>query len=193
MIYSPRTELALTTMLEAHGLATRKAGSGFQASHVTSVAMIVHDFGFDEDTIVAALLHDTLEDTDLEPEIIRERFGDLVLATVRDVSEPASCVPWRERKLAYLAQIDQTPRDGARAIASADKIHNLSNMATGLDTRGHAFIRHFTAALEDMRWYHRAVLEILHERWQHPILDEQRRRLDDFEQAADRAAPDPRS
>ena len=193
MIYTPRTELALTTMLEAHGLATRKAGSGFQASHVTSVAMIVHDFAFDEDTIVAAPLHDTLEDTALEPEIIRERFGDLVLATVRDVSEPARSASWRERKLAYLSQIAETPRDGARAVASADKIHNLSNMTAGLETRGAAFIRPFTAALEDMRWYHGAVLEILDERWRHPILDEQRRRLDAFEHAADRVATDPPS
>ena len=190
MIYSPRTELAVTTMLEAHGLAIRKAGSGFEASHAMSVAMIVHDFRFDEDTVVAALLHDTLEDTDLDPEIMRKRFGELVLAIVRDVSEPPKSAPWRERKLIYLSQIRETPRDGARAVASADKIHNLSTMTAGLDTRGTAFVRSFTAPLEDMRWYQRTVLEILAERWQHPILDEQRRRLEAFERAADHVATD---
>ena len=58
-MYSPRVEEAVTTMLEAHGVARRKAGQSFQATHALSVAMIVTDCGFDEDTVVAALLHTT--------------------------------------------------------------------------------------------------------------------------------------
>ncbi len=54
-MFSPRVELAITTMLEAHGLGRRKAGSGFEATHVLSVAIIVGDFGFAEDAVVAAV------------------------------------------------------------------------------------------------------------------------------------------
>ena len=46
-LYSNRVELAITTMLEAHGLHRRKAGRGFEASHVTAVALIAFDHGFD--------------------------------------------------------------------------------------------------------------------------------------------------
>ena len=98
MTWSPRIELAITTAIEAHGLRRRKAKRGFQTAHVLSVALITADFGFDEDTVVAALLHDTLEDTELDPGIILSRFGAPVLQMVRDVSEPPKPTPWRERK-----------------------------------------------------------------------------------------------
>ena len=174
-------------MLEAHGLNRRKAGRTFEASHATSVALIVADFGFDEDTIVAALLHDTLEDTDLDPDLISTRFGDLVLAIVRDVSEPPKPQPWRSRKLTYIEQLRDTPRAGARAVASADKIHNLSNMTQGLREQGEAFVLPFTAPLEDMLWYQTLVLETLHNAWSHEILDEHGRHLDAFLEATRRA------
>ena len=173
-------ELAITTMLEAHGLARRKAGRGFEASHAVSVALIVHDFGFDEDTVIAALLHDTLEDTHLDPDVIRSRFGKLVLSVVQDVSEPAKRIPWRERKSLYIGQLRESPRAGARAVASADKIHNLSKMTKGLQDQGDTFMRPFTALIDDMVWYQRAVHETLRSTWQHKILDEHERCLDSF-------------
>jgi (p)ppGpp synthase/HD superfamily hydrolase len=171
-MYSPRIDLALTTMLESHGLHQRKIGRDFEATHVTSVAMIVADYGFDEDTVIAALLHDALEDTDLDPKVIRLRFGDLVLATVQDVSEPKKPRSWRDRKEAYLKQLQSTPRESALAVASADKIHNLSNMTQGLVKQGRAFVKPFTASLEEMVWYQETVLATLRETWSHVILKE---------------------
>lgn len=189
-LYSPRLELALATALEAHGLQRRKAGRGFEVTHVASVALITADFGCDEDTVVAALLHDTLEDTPLDPEIIRSRFGDLVLGMVRDVSEPPKPRPWRMRKEAYIEQLRRTPRMGSLAIASADKIHNLTQMAEGLQARGLAFAGAFTAGLEAMQWYHHAVFDMAAARWDHAILGEHRRRLDAFVAAARDLAPE---
>lgn len=182
-MYSPRVELALTTVLEAHGLRPRKAGRGFEVTHVTSVALITADYGLDEDTIIAALLHDTLEDTALDPQVIRERFGELVLGMVQDVSEPPKPMRWRARKEAYIEQIRRTPRMGSLAVASADKIHNLTKMATGLRARGLEFAGAFNARLDAMRWYHHAVLDVAAARWDHAILDEHRRRLDTFDAA----------
>ena len=94
--------MAITTMLEAHGLGRRKAGRGFEATHVLSVAMIVEDFGFAEDAVVAAILHDALEDTTLERDVIRQQFGERVLAIVSDVTEPPKRIPWRARKETYI-------------------------------------------------------------------------------------------
>lgn len=188
-MYSDRVELAVTTMLEAHGLARRKAGRGFEASHAVSVALIVHDFGFDDDTVIAALLHDTLEDTDLDPDVIRSRFGDLVLAVVQDVSEPAKRMPWRERKLLYIGQLRESPREGTRAVASADKIHNLSKMTAGLRDQGSTFVRPFNAPLDHMVWYQQTVHETLRAKWRHAILDEHERRLDAFLAAAREVPP----
>ena len=179
-MYSPRVELALTVMLEAHGLDQRIASRGFEATHVTSVALIVADYGFDEDAIIAALLHDTLEDTELEPEAIRSEFGELVLAMVQDVSEPPKPRPWRERKETYIEQLRVTPRAGARAVASADKIHNLLNMTAGLRAQGNTFVRPFSAPLEQMVWYQKTVLTTLRDAWSHEILDEHARQTAAF-------------
>lgn len=183
-MYSARVEDAVTTMIEAHGLRRRKAGRGFEASHALSVAWIAADFGFDEDTVVAALLHDTLEDTDLAPHVIEERFGAAVLRMVQDVSEPPRPMRWRVRKLAYLRQLRETPRFGALAIASADKIHNLSKMTDGIEARGAAFLDAFHAGPDEMRWYQNAVYDLAAARWRHAILEEHRRRLDAFLDAA---------
>ena len=171
-------------MLEAHGLNQRKAGRGFEASHAFSVATIVADHGFAEDTVIAALLHDTLEDTDLDPTVIEQRFGVLVLDMVRDVSEPPMPRRWHDRKLSYIEQLRTSVRHGSHAVASADKIHNLSKMTEGLQAHGQTYIRPFTAPLEDMIWYHQAVVDTLRARWDHPILIEQAHRLDSFIEAA---------
>ena len=183
-MYSPRIESAVTTMLEAHGLGRRKAGRGFEATHVLAVALIAQDFGFDEDTVIAAILHDTLEDTPLAPDVIRRRFGDHVLAIVQDVTEPPRVRPWRVRKEAYIERLRASPRDAARAVASADKIHNLSSLAAGVETRGPAFVDAFTTGIDEMVWYQQTVYGMLADTWSHPILDEHRRRLDRFLAAA---------
>ena len=183
-MFSARVEWAITTMLEAHGLGRRKAGSGFEATHVLAVALIVGDFGFGEDAVVAALLHDTLEDTMLERDVIRHRFGERVLAIVSDVTEPPKSVPWRTRKETYIERLRHSTHDDTRAVASADKIHNLSNMVSGFETQGRAFADVFTTGIDGMIWYHQRVHQMLADTWAHPILDEHRRRLDLFLVAA---------
>ena len=182
-MYTPRVELALATALEAHGLRRRKAGRGYEVTHVTSVALITADYGFDEDTVIAALLHDSLEDTALPPQDIRARFGDHVLGMVQDVSEPPKPLRWRARKEAYIDQLRRTPRMGSLAIASADKIHNLTKMVDGLRAHGLDFARAFSAGLDAMQWYHHAVCDMAGGRWNHAILGEHRRRLDTFDAA----------
>ena len=183
-MYSARIERAVTTMLEAHGLRRRKAGRGFEASHALAVAFIAADFGFDEDTVIAALLHDTLEDTDLDPRVIAERFGEPVLRMVEDVSEPPRPARWKMRKLAYIEQLRTTPRTGSLAVASADKIHNLTTMAAGIEKHGRAFLDAFTAEPREMLWYQNAVYDLAAGRWSHTILKEHGRRLAVFARAA---------
>jgi (p)ppGpp synthase/HD superfamily hydrolase len=183
-MFSPHVELAITTMLEAHGLGRRKAGRGFEATHVLSVAMIVGDFGFSEHAIVAAILHDTLEDTSLDRDVIRRQFGERVLEIVIDVTEPPKSVPWRTRKETYIEHLRHSQLDEARAVASADKIHNLSNMIVGLEQQGAVFADAFTADIDEMVWYHQQVHDMLVDTWAHPMLDEHGRRLERFLDAA---------
>lgn len=51
------------------------------------MALILIEMDCDTDTVIAALLHDTLEDTDLSPQVIKREFGADVLLIVEGVSK----------------------------------------------------------------------------------------------------------
>lgn len=80
----------------------------------------------DPSTLVAAVLHDTLEDTDTSPEEIRQRFGQEVLNLVLEVSDDKH-LPKAERKRLQIVHAPSiSPR--AKNIKLADKICNIRDL-----------------------------------------------------------------
>jgi guanosine-3',5'-bis(diphosphate) 3'-pyrophosphohydrolase len=77
-------------------------------------------------TLVAALLHDTVEDTGTRPEEIRERFGEEVLALVMEVTDDKS-LPKPERKRLQIVNAPHKSR-AARQIKLADKANNVRDL-----------------------------------------------------------------
>jgi guanosine-3',5'-bis(diphosphate) 3'-pyrophosphohydrolase len=79
------------------------------------------------DVIAAALLHDTVEDTDTTEAELRERFGDRVAAMVMEVTDDKALDKATRKRL----QIDHAPKlsRGAKLVKLADKICNLRDMA----------------------------------------------------------------
>lgn len=98
-------------------------------NHPIEVANILWTIGeiYDEAAIIAAILHDTLEDTDTTPEEIRAQFGDEVLGLVLEVSDDKN-LPKQERKQ---NQIIHSPclSQRAKQIKLADKICNVHDIA----------------------------------------------------------------
>ncbi len=76
--------------------------------------------------IVAALLHDTLEDTETIPEELAEAFGQTVLGLVRELTDDKR-LPKEERKR---LQVEHAPgkSPGAKLIKLADKICNVRDV-----------------------------------------------------------------
>ncbi len=70
----------------AHRDQKRRSGEPY-ITHPLAVATILADLRMDEDTIVAALLHDVLEDTPVTEDQIRELFGEEVLGLVQGVTK----------------------------------------------------------------------------------------------------------
>ena len=70
----------------AHAGQKRKDGSPY-VTHCVAAADIAADMGLDEDSIVAALLHDVIEDTSLTHEDIARQFGSSVADIVEGVSK----------------------------------------------------------------------------------------------------------
>jgi guanosine-3',5'-bis(diphosphate) 3'-pyrophosphohydrolase len=80
----------------------------------------------DEDVLIAALLHDTIEDCDATFDTLASRFGDTVAALVAEVTND-NRLPRRERRakmLEHLASI--SPR--AKRIKLADRLDNVLDL-----------------------------------------------------------------
>ena len=80
----------------------------------------------DPEILCAALLHDTVEDTNATLEELTEAFGASIAGIVEEVTDDKS-LPKAERKL---AQIDHAPHlsTKAKAVKLADKICNLRDV-----------------------------------------------------------------
>lgn len=79
-----RIEAAYNMAKLAHSGQLRKDGSPY-VTHCVAAADIAADMGLDEDSIVAALLHDVIEDTDLTHSDIAKQFGEPVANIVEEI------------------------------------------------------------------------------------------------------------
>src|SRR5262245_21633984 len=84
--YNPHTNEALLNRayvyaMKAHGGQTRASGDPY-FSHPLEVAAILTEFRLDDASIVAALLHDTIEDTSTTRQEVDELFGKPIGALV---------------------------------------------------------------------------------------------------------------
>jgi guanosine-3',5'-bis(diphosphate) 3'-pyrophosphohydrolase len=99
-------------------------------NHPIEVVQLLWDVGGvrDIDILLAAILHDTIEDTETRSEDIREVFGEAVMALVMEVTDDKS-LPKEERKR---LQIETAPHKsyGAKLIKLADKSCNVRNLVT---------------------------------------------------------------
>ena len=97
-------------------------------NHPLRVAEILSENGVeDADILCAALLHDTVEDTETSPQEIADRFGERVAGFVAEVTDDKA-LPKDVRKR---RQVESAPgkTDGAKMIKIADKICNLEDLA----------------------------------------------------------------
>jgi (p)ppGpp synthase/HD superfamily hydrolase len=161
-LYSPLVEKAFRVAADAHRNQTRKSSDLPYFQHPASVALILARCGFDDDHLLAAaVLHDTVEDTDCTLESLTADFPDSVVKLVQECSEAktdaaGAKIPWRVRKETHIAVVREAS-PSARAIVLADKLHNLGSMVFDLE-RGEELWSRFNATSEDVIWYHRKIV-----------------------------------
>ncbi|XP_054627517.1 guanosine-3',5'-bis(diphosphate) 3'-pyrophosphohydrolase MESH1 [Dunckerocampus dactyliophorus] len=97
-------------------------------NHPIGVARILsHEGGVtDIETLQAALLHDTLEDTDTTPEELETKFGLIVARIVQEVTDDKS-LPKQERKRLQVARAPHCSHQ-AKLVKLADKLYNLRDL-----------------------------------------------------------------
>jgi GTP diphosphokinase / guanosine-3',5'-bis(diphosphate) 3'-diphosphatase len=97
-------------------------------THPLAVAREISSIGqvYDQAILVAAILHDTIEDTDTKPEEIRQQFGADVLAIVLEVSDDKSLdkICRKQRQVIHASRLSYP----ARIIKLGDKLVNCRDI-----------------------------------------------------------------
>ena len=106
----------------------KDAGQSPYINHPISVAFIISEIGGvdDPEVLAAALLHDTVEDTDTTPEELEDLFGKRVRTLVEEVSDDKS-LPKAERKEKQIQHAKSISK-GAALIKLGDKISNVTDV-----------------------------------------------------------------
>ncbi|HET7923761.1 MAG TPA: RelA/SpoT family protein, partial [Rhodanobacteraceae bacterium] len=130
-----RVRRAYEVGAEAHEGQTRKSGEPY-ITHPVAVAGILAELGMDAETIIAAILHDTLEDTKLTSEQITAEFGPTVTELVDGVTK-LDKVRFRSRQEAAAESFRKMLLAMARdlrviLIKLADRLHNMRTL-TAMD------------------------------------------------------------
>ncbi|MDE2278756.1 MAG: bifunctional (p)ppGpp synthetase/guanosine-3',5'-bis(diphosphate) 3'-pyrophosphohydrolase [Xanthomonadaceae bacterium] len=116
---------------EAHAGQTRKSGEPY-ITHPVAVAGILAELGMDAETIIAAILHDTLEDTALSRSALAGEFGETVAELVDGVTkldkmrfgsrQEADAESFRKMLLAMARDLRVI------LIKLADRLHNMRTL-----------------------------------------------------------------
>lgn len=154
----------------AHKKQTRKQDGTPYIMHPAAVALMLAKHGFSDEVVAAALVHDVLEDTDFPEDVLRSEMGEEVMAIVDAVTNEDS-LEWEAKKLKYIEAV-RNGSDGAKAVATADKIHNLRDLLRSLDQHGDTLWERFNRGKEKKLWFEEAMLAMLKETWQHPLVGE---------------------
>ena len=127
-----RIEAAYNMAKLAHSGQLRKDGSPY-VTHCVAAADIAADMGLDEDSIVAALLHDVIEDTDLTHSDIAKQFGEPVANIVEGVTKltRVQYTSKEDEQMENLRKMLMAMSKDIRVILIkiADRLHNMRTMA----------------------------------------------------------------
>jgi (p)ppGpp synthase/HD superfamily hydrolase len=141
--YSDVINHALAFAAKHHDRQVRKGTKLPYLTHPANVAVILTRYGRDDNTVVAGILHDVIEDCvrdgytrEMLEQRIGDKFGEDVLETVLGVTyrrydDDGVELSGEDRKTDYLERL-VLATESARWVCAADKIHNASTIISDL-------------------------------------------------------------
>ena len=153
---------AVLFAVKAHS-GTERRGKGFPyIVHLMEAVEIVATITPDQELLAAAMLHDTVEDTDVTLEELRREFGN----RIADIVEAESDVrqdgesdeeSWHRRKQEAIDRLAAAPLE-AKIVAMGDKLSNMRAIARDYETRGDALWHLFhVTEKEEHEWHYRGL------------------------------------
>jgi (p)ppGpp synthase/HD superfamily hydrolase len=153
---NPLLDEAIAFAARAHNGQRRKSDDLPYIAHPFAVALILQHMGCRDEIIIAGLLHDTVEDTDVTLAEIERRFGRAVADIVAGCTEPSKGHSWETRKLYAIEHLRAAPL-AVKLVAAADKYHNLSATIRQQRLVGPRVWQRFRRGVEQQAWYYRGV------------------------------------
>lgn len=151
---------ALRFATNAHSGQFRKTTKIPYIVHPISVMQILINNNASDDAVMAGILHDTLEDTPTTENDLRCIFGDHITDLVIGASEPDKSEPWEARKIHTIETLNQTDDLEQLMVVCADKLSNISSIATDLGKYGNEIWTRFNRGYEQQKWYYCSLAKI---------------------------------
>ena len=202
--YSDRINHAFAFAAKHHDQQVRKGTRLPYLTHPANVAVILTRYGQDEDTVVAGILHDVIEDCvrdgyteEMLDERIAEKFGAEVLRILMQVTdrrhdEEGVELSSEDRKDEFLSRLSAAGNP-ARWVCAADMTHTGSALLTDLRRTSYpeTVWSRFSAGREGtVRWYRQVYERLTEIGFDAPIMNELREVVTALE-AAIRVPDDP--
>lgn len=200
MFNTKRISDAFALAAQVHADQKRKGTNIAYISHPMAVASQVAVWGGDENQLIAALLHDVVEDGGIHyRDVIQHRFGQVVADIVMGCSDAAPQAgeakgDWKTRKTAYIRHLE-TASSAELLVSAADKWHNLLSILSDVRQIGNAVYERFISPETDLEkkrtltlWYYQSLIDIYRKRGLKAAGDLQRL-LDEITRESERRRP----
>lgn len=162
-------EEAVLFATKAHEGQTRKLNTVPYILHPLEVASIIATVTEDREIMAAGVLHDTIEDCNVDPLEIRAKFGPRVAALVQSetedkLSDRPPAETWKERKEESLLMLHYTKDLGVKVLWLGDKLSNIRSFYRMYQVKGDAVFETLHQKDPKMQgWYYKTIAKELTE------------------------------
>jgi (p)ppGpp synthase/HD superfamily hydrolase len=197
--YSDRINHALAFAAKHHDRQVRKGTRLPYLTHPANVAIILTRYSQDDDTVVAGILHDVIEDCvrenytkEMLAQRIADKFGMAVLDTVlsithRNTDDAGVELSSDERREDYLSRL-RNADERARWVYAADKLHHACTLVADLKRTidpNTIWSRFVNGKAGTIRWYRRIYDRLREVGFDAPIMRELEVAVRELEQHLD--------
>ena len=144
---SPVLQEAYELAADAHRNAPRQRNADMR--HPVAVGRLLYEGEYDDEVVAAGLMHELLEDTDVEAGEITARFGADVGGLVEAMTEDPSIERYENRKAEHRARVAAHSSQAA-AIYAADKLAKVRELDGGGEPLSDPQLEHYSQTLDEL-------------------------------------------
>lgn len=167
-------EKALVLALEAHQGQRRKGSDTPYIMHSIEVGLLLSQAGCSDDAVCAGFLHDILEDTPMDIDLVKRKLGERVAELIEFMTEPEhNTRPWEQRKQHTIEMVSHTEDREKLLLLLADKLANIRSIQRDQKYLGSGIWDRFNAGKEKQAWYYKSLGDALRPKLgEHPFYKE---------------------